>query len=88
MTCIGDMKQGYADRAVGFVDVADRLRPGRRLGNAGTVDETCVAVITRAGVDLVQADQPQFLPPLATIRKMTMNTIATAWYITRLRISS
>jgi hypothetical protein len=54
---VGDVEQGEADRAVGLVDVADRLRSRMVLGDPGAVGEPGVAAIPGAGVDLVEPDQ-------------------------------
>jgi hypothetical protein len=48
---------GQPDRAVGFVDVADRGEKRVGLGAAGAVGEAGRAGIAGAGVDLVEPDQ-------------------------------
>ncbi len=75
---IRDVKQGDADGAVGFVDIADRLRPRMRLGDARPVGEAGGAGVAGARVDPVEPDQLYDLPP-ATIRNSTTRTMAIAW---------
>src|SRR3546814_8509218 len=52
MPRVGDMEERHADRAVGFVDVADRGHARIGLGDARTVDQAGVAGVAGAGVDL------------------------------------
>jgi hypothetical protein len=54
---VRDLEEGEADRAIGLVDVADRLRARMVLGDPGAVGEAGVAAIPGAGVDLVEPDQ-------------------------------
>jgi hypothetical protein len=72
------MEESDADRTVRFVDIAYRLRPRMGLGDARTVDKAGRAGVARAGVDAIEPDQRQDLPP-ATIRNSTTSTIAIAW---------
>jgi hypothetical protein len=55
------MEEGDADRAVRFVDVADRLCAGMILRDARAVGEAGLACVTRPGVDLVELDQRSML---------------------------
>jgi len=51
------MEQGDSDRAVRFVDVADRRDPRVVLADPAAVDQPGLAGIAGAGVDLVEPDQ-------------------------------
>lgn len=74
---IPDMEQGEPDRAVGFVDVADRPGPDVILGNARAVDQPGFAVIAGPRIDLAEPDQGQFFPP-AIINSRIIRMMATA----------
>jgi hypothetical protein len=51
------VQQGDADRAIGLVDIADRGQARVRLGDARAVDQTGLAGIAGARIDLGQPDQ-------------------------------
>jgi hypothetical protein len=51
------VESGDAQRAVGFIDIADRLRARMRLGDARTVGKAGVARVAGARVDSVEPDQ-------------------------------
>ena len=51
------VRDGQADSAIGFIDVADRRDQGRRLRHAAAIDETRRPGIPRAGVNFCKLDQ-------------------------------
>jgi hypothetical protein len=57
LALVGDVESGDAQRAVGFIDIADRLRARMRLGDARTVGKAGVARVAGARVDSVEPDQ-------------------------------
>jgi hypothetical protein len=57
MALVREVKEGESYRAIGFVDVADRLGARMVLGDSRAVGEAGVAAVPGAGVDLVEPDQ-------------------------------
>ena len=54
---VSDVEKRYSDRAIGFIDVADRRDAQIRLGDSGAVDQAGIALVARASVDFGELDQ-------------------------------
>src|SRR5437868_13835703 len=81
-----DVQQGDADRAIGFVDVADRVSERMFLGDPRPVREAHFATVAGPRVDLVELDQaaaPYCLEAPAITSSRTTMTMAAAWKSTR-----
>lgn len=65
-----------ADRAVGFIDLANRGDPQRILGRPAAADQPGRAAVAGTGVDLGELDQAYDFPAL--INRITTTTIASA----------